>query len=661
LNLFDNQVRNIRLLSLKLRNFKGVKSFDLITYGLNASVFGGNGTGKTTLYDAFLWLLFDKDSTNRKDFSVKTHDSDGNEIHGLEHSVEAILDINGTQIILRKMLAEKWTKKRGEAEKEFTGHETSYWVDDVPVKKNEYVSKINDLINENIFKLITNPFFFNNMLKWEERRKILLEISGNVSDLDVIRSDAKLAKLEQILAGKSVDDYKKIFQERIRKLNQEIEKIPVRIDELVKSIGEEQDYTAVEASLRHYKDQLNAIEAELANATNLANEFRKKQQQLFKLQTDIEARKKVLDEQANAGFKRIIDEKNQLLNQKYKLESEAQAIKSSISLKERYVKDIDAELIKLREQWHTENAKTFTHTDAEDFVCPTCNRPFPEEYIENQISELKANFERSKANALESINAKGKSLKENKVAAESEIASAREQLFNIEANLREINERITEIDKELSKTGPLSADYEQDAQYRELQAAYQALKAELVKPVEDTTKELLLKKSTIVGKIEDLNRILSQKEVVAKTRERIQELKDEERQLAAQISELEGHRYLIEQFIKAKVNLLEDSINSRFKAVRFKLFDTQINGGVVECCETLINTNGSWVPWADANNAGRVNAGLDIINTLTKHYGISAPIFIDNRESVNELIKTESQIINLVVTQDPKLRVEVER
>jgi DNA repair exonuclease SbcCD ATPase subunit len=650
---------NIRLISLRLQNFKGIKSFDLKIDCLNASVFGGNGTGKTTLYDAFQWLLFDKDSTNRKDFSVKTHDYAGNEIHGLEHLVEAILDINDTHVILRKMLAEKWTKKRGEAEKEFTGHETSYWVDDVPVKKGEYQQKINDIIDENIFKLITNPFFFNNMLKWEERRKTLLEISGNVSDIDVIRSNPELFELEGILAGRSTDDYKKIVAERIKKYNQEIEKIPVRIDELVKSIGEEQDYSAIESELQLYKGRLEAVETELADSNKMGMERMSKQQLLYQTQNKLTARKSELEEQANAGFKRVIDEKTQLQNNKFKLESEIQTVKRSLSLINTTV--IDSEMARLREQWRLENAKTFTHSDAESFLCPTCKRPFPEDEIERQINDLKANFDRHKASILEDINNRGKSLKAQKEETENKVAALNNRLMELEANLLEVNERIAEIDKELSKSGHVAVNYEQDPQYKELQYLSETLKAELDNPVENITHDLFAKKRTIFADIENLNRILNQKDVVAKTRERIQELKDEERQLAGKISDLEGHRYLIEQFIKSKVNLLEDSINSRFKAVRFKLFDVQINGGVIECCETLINTNGSWVGWADANNAGRVNAGLDIIGTLSKHYGISAPIFIDNRESVNELIETESQIINLVVTQDSKLGVEVTR
>ncbi len=651
----------IKSLSLKLQNFKGIKGFDLNIGGLNANVFGGNGTGKTTLYDAFLWLLFDKDSTNRKDFSVKTHDAQGAEIHGLEHMVEGALEIDGAPIALRKMLAEKWTKKRGQAEQEFTGHETSYWVDDVPVKKNEYVAKINQLIDESIFKLITNPSHFNSMLKWEERRKILLEISGNVDDIDVIRLTPELAALERMLNGKTTDEYKKIIAERTKKLNHEIEKIPVRIDELTKSIGDEVDYTAAEASLRHYKDMLVAVESEITDASKSSQAFRKQQQDLYQLQAAIDNRKKELEEQANAGFRAVMDERNELLREKLKLDSETMSLEGKIQIKKQLATQFNSDMAKLREQWKAEFAKEFTHSEDQDFVCPTCKRPFPENDIELKIVELKANFEQNKAKTLEDINAKGKSLAADKTATEVEIKTADEELLKIEAHIREIAERIAEIDRELSSNGTVAVDYKEDSKYQELTASYQALKTELDKPVEDNTSGLLTKKATITTEIENLNRILNQKEVVARTKVRIGELKAEERTLAGQISELEGHRYLIEQFIKAKVNLMEDSINSRFKAVRFKLFDTQINGGVVECCETMVNTNGSWVPWADANNAGRVNAGLDIINTLSMHYGVSAPIFLDNRESVNELIETESQIINLVVTQDSKLRVEVER
>jgi hypothetical protein len=225
----------------------------------------------------------------------------------------------------------------------------------------------------------------------------------------------------------------------------------------------------------------------------------------------------------------------------------------------------------------------------------------------------------------------------------------------ISANSKEINERLSEIAKDLSVNPQADINYLDDAEIQRLGQEWKVIHAELGKPVENASAELLQKKQEISSHIEDLNKVLNQHEVTEKTKARIQELKDEERKLAQQIGEAEGQRFLIESFIKAKVNLLEDSINGRFKTVRFRLFDVQINGGVNECCETLING----VPFPDANHAAQINSGLEIISVLSDHYSVTAPIFVDNAEAVNELAKTKGQVIRLVVSEDQELKVEV--
>lgn len=248
-------MNEIKLSKMEIRNFKGRKEFTLNINGLNANIFGENGTGKTTLNDAFLWVLFDKDSTNRKDFSVKPQDKDGNDRHYLETEVTLELLVNGQPRTFRKMLTEKWTKKHGEEDKEFTGHETALWVDTVPVKKKEYTEQINALIDETAFKLLTNPFFFCTQLKWEDRRKTLMEICGDVSDVDVISSDEKLAALTDILNGKSITDQKKIIAEKIKMLNKNIEAIPIRISEQSRKMtfDEEANYPVVDEKLLELK------------------------------------------------------------------------------------------------------------------------------------------------------------------------------------------------------------------------------------------------------------------------------------------------------------------------------------------------------------------------------------------------------------------------
>ena len=646
---------NIRLQRLHLKNFKGIKEFILDINGKNANIFGGNGTGKTTLYDSFLWVLFDKDSNNRKDFSIKTYDSNNNVIHGLEHEVEAVLLFDGNEIKFRKMLTEKWTKKRGEAEKEFTGHETSYWVDDVPVKKNEYMSSINACINENLFKLLTNPLYFNQQLSWQDRRKILLEISGDVSDQEVIDSNTKLSKITEILNGKSIDDYKKILTERTRKLNDDIEKIPVRIDELFKSIPEiQEDYPVIETKLQLFKSQLVNIEKEITNSSESSNEYMKNQRELYKLKDELEKIKAEIKEQSNSGRKSLLHQKIEIASERMQIETKLMIAKDNAIRNDEELKRNSIEIEMLRNNWSNENSKTFVAPNEDKFVCPTCSQSLPNNQIEEKVAEMKLNFENNKKKVLEKINIEGKSLASRNKELQELISKLAHEILSNETRLAQVNYDLEEIEYKLNK--PIQEpDYDEDVRYTDLLEKIQQLQTELNKPIEEVSQELLQKKYTVTQQIDSYNKIFNNKEITEKTNARIEELKQEERKLASQLNELDGHKYLLEQFIKAKVNMLEESINNKFKNVKFQLFDIQINGALNECCNTLVNG----VPWTDVNHAGQVNAGIDIINTLTSHYKVNSPIFVDNREAINELIQTDSQVINLIVSRDKQLRVEV--
>lgn len=655
-------MNEIRLSKMELRNLKGIKEFTLDINGMNASVFGENGTGKTTLYDAFLWSLFNKDSANRADFSVKPQDKNGKDINFLETEVVLHLLINGKPKTLRKMLEEVWTKKRGEAAKEFTGHQTSYWIDDVPVKKKEYSDQINSIIDENAFKLLTNPFFFCTQLKWEERRKILMEICGDVTDEDVIASDKSLGALADILNEKSITDQRKIIAERIKKLNKDIEAIPIKINELSRTLlteSEEVNYQMVEEKLLKKKSALRKIEQSMIDASQMAAAYRQKQQDVFKLNSEIDQQKKELDEAAMAGLKKAIDEKSKLEGERYRLTVDIKSLNSRIKADETLVQENDEKLANLRAAWNTENEKQFIEPDPDHFICPTCQQSLPVETQQEKVAQMRVNFEKSNADELAKISANGRGIGARQQGIKDELEILRNDLMNCEMNLSTVTERLAELDKEIEaeRQRTFGADYELDARYSSLNAKLQAIKAELNKPTEDTTSELLQRKNEVTEQINELNKILNNRDVAKRTSERIDELKDEERTLASQLSEFEKQKYLIEQFIKAKVNLLEETINSRFKLVRWKLFKDNINGGIEEMCEAMVdgiefNRN--------LNHAARVNAGLDIINALAGHYRCTAPIFIDFRESVSRIIETKSQVINLIKSEpDKTLRVEV--
>jgi exonuclease SbcC len=671
----EDGILDIRLDRLSEKHFKGITNFSFKINGKDASIYGDNGTGKTTQFDAFLWLLFGKDSTDRAQFKIKPQDAQGNDIHMLQTEVEATLLIDSKPLKLKKMQEEKYTKRHGSGVTELTGNTISYWWDEEPVNETEYKKRMGELINESIFRMITNPMYFNTKVEWKDRRKILLEICGDKTDEEVIASDAKLAKLGEILNGKSIESYKNILADKLKALNKERADIPPRIDELMLTLPKEQpDYSAIETELQGYRDMLTGIELDMTNATNTANAFRKKQQDLYGLRGKLESVKTRIDTEAGAGRKNLVDEKTKLQGERYQLDAQKGTTEKQITFFEKAIEGNAGKRQQLLDEWKAlklEEANIrvveFIEPDEDNFVCPTCGQGLPEDAKEAKLEEMRARFDENQKKSVANVEASleknknaGLALKKDTETLQASIEKYKEAVIKAGERLEEIDARIAEIDKELL-IDTCAPDYTADAEYTSLQNQIQALQAELEKPVEGDTTSLLQNKQEIQKKIDACNKILNNKDTAEKNSKRIEELKTEEKRLAGQITEYEGHKYLLDQFVVQKVKLLEDTVNSRFKYVTFKMFDVQINGGINEVCEALVNTNGSYIPFSDANFAGKINAGLDIIDALCQHYGVTAPIFIDGRESVIKLIDIPNQIISLIVSENDKsLRVEIQ-
>jgi len=644
---------------LTITNFKGIKNLEIIFNGENTNISGENATGKTTVYDSFMWLLFDKDSTNRKDFNIKTIDKEGNEMHMLEHEVEASIEVDNREIILRKVLVENWTKKRGSADKEFSGHETSYYIDEVPVKKSEYLAKINELIDENVFKLITSPIYFNTMLSWKDRREMLLTICGNITDDQVIDGNYDLKDLKKILSDRTTENYSKIIKEKIKNLNEDIEKIPTRIDELNhnKESIEKIDYESIEKEKEFEHMRLNAIDEQLTNAGAVDEKYNNKLIEISQLKNKLGTIEREI--QLNASRESIEKENklNNLISEKKNIEFRIDTLNKSVDSVDRFLVECTKKREELYKKYDEATESKFIDPDENNFKCTTCGQSLPCDDIKTKIEDMKNSFNKNQRETIEKINKEGKFITEDAKTHElrcneykTELDQSKELLIAVINNIAAIKVEIKNISENTTEI-----DYTSSIEYTQIKAQITKLETELNKPSEDISSALKQEKMEIQSKINDLNKQLSNKEVEEKTNARIKELEVEERNLAEKIAELEGHRYLIEEFIKTKVNMLEEFINSKFKVVRFKLFETQINGGLNECCETLVNG----VPYSDVNNAGKINAGMDIIATLIEHFKVKAPIFVDNAESINDLYNLDTQIIRLIVSRDKQLKVEV--
>ncbi|MCI9015929.1 MAG: AAA family ATPase [Clostridia bacterium] len=642
----------IKIFSLKLKNFKGIKELKIDFNCQNTNIYGANATGKTTVFDAFKWLFFDKDSNDRKDFNIKTLDNNNNPIHFLEHEVEAILIIDGVDMTFKKVLQEKWVKKRGESDQEFSGHETNYWIDEVPVKKKDYEEKINSLIPESLFKLITDPTYFNNQLKWTERRELLINISGtNISDNEILDSKEEFKILKDNLEGRSIDDYKKVVQAKIKDLNKEKETIPVRIDELTNTLITEHDinYKKVEDEKEEYNKQINGIELEMTDTQTKAKEN-------MKIADQLAIAKKEL---ADFKLKKETEYSQKYATDLINLQNEKKVIENTIRLKQEEdsdrllkIKSDQKRKEELYKKWD-EVSKTTLEFAPNSFICPTCKREYETDKKEEIKKQFEDNLNLHKRSEQEAINREGQAinirLDENTKAREK----IQQELPKLDNKLEEINTKIAKIEK--TKETDNSFDVTSLPEYSNKIKEIEELEEKVKNLTNGDISYLQNKKAEIIEAINKLNKTLNERDTQEKTKQRIEELQTLEEDISNKIQELEGQQYALEEFTKTKVELLENAINSKFELVKFRLFDTQINGGLIECCDTLVNG----VPYADVNNAHKILAGLDIINTLIKFYNTSAPIFIDNRESINEIYNINTQIINLIVTTDSTLRIEV--
>lgn len=642
----------IKIFSLKLKNFKGIKDLKIDFNCQNTNIYGANATGKTTIFDAFKWLFFDKDSNDRKDFNIKTLDSNNKPIHFLEHEVEAILVIDGVDMTFKKVLQEKWVKKRGESDREFSGHETNYWIDEVPVKKKDYEEKINSIIPESLFKLITDPLFFNNQMSWKERRELLMNISGStITDENILNSDEKFTTLKVNLEGRSIEDYSKVLAAKIKELNNDREKIPIRIDELTKTLITEHNinYEDLENEKNMCNEELQKIEAEMTDIQTRAKENMKKADQLGIAKNELN----------NLKFRLEVEHNNKYSQEAIKLQNEKTLVESSLRNKRQEYEErgqkIDQDAKRkedLYAKWDEVNKLTLEF-DPNSFICPTCKREYETDKIEEMKKEFETNFNNHKNSEKQAINTEGQTIN----ARIQENTNAREKL---QVEIKELETKLETISKELEtienqQSGAKDFDVTSLPQYQEKLKEVEKLQEIVNKLVADDTTEIQNRKSNIIQQINNIDKQLNERNVQEKTKARIEELEKQEEDIAQKVQELESQQFQIEEFTKTKVELLENAINSNFEIVNFRLFKTQINGGLEECCDTLVNG----VPYSDVNNAHKIIAGLDIIKTLSKFYNNSAPIFIDNRESINTLCTINAQIISLIVTEDTKLRIEV--
>lgn len=655
-------MKKVIIKSISMLNFKGQRELQVNFDPVVTSIFGANGTGKSTIFDAFTWVLFGKDSHDRSDFEIKTLDETGKAIPKLPHEVSVTLVVDGETITLTRRYNETWRKKRGCAEEEFAGHTQERLYNDVPCSVGEWKEKISEICTEEDFKFISNPAYFTSQ-RTDKQRKKLCEMAGTISDAELAKGNPDFIALIERLQGKTIDELKREISAKKRRLKSEIDAIPERIDERKRDMPEETDWLQVEEEIAEKEGALEEVDRILSDSSahdadrdKRKREINKEIRELLDCIEGIEyniLQRATKDfqkaQQAEASRKRSIVDLQEQIKWDTKMLQEA---KSEVDLYTRQREGLIAE-------WREINARTITF-DQDLFECPTCGQPYPAEKAAQLQAQMTSNFNAEKSAAIAENVRKGKSVKASIERATEALKLREKKVADAEAELKTLMKAAPIIIPAQPTAEELDALYAADTEWQSSKKKIDALNADLAKMNDEQQADLSDyhdAKVTLKENIDELKKILAQKDIRDRNQKRISELEADLQTNAQELAMLEGLEFTIAAFSKAKIEAVESRINSMFRVVKFKMYEKQINGGETETCEATVNG----VPYSSLNTAMQVNAGLDIINAISKHLGIHVPIFIENAEGVLKLEPTEAQTIRLVVSDVPKLTISTKK
>ena len=658
-------MKKILLHSITLTNWRGEKN-RTTEFNVDAPTYicGNNGLGKSRHFDAFCWLLFGKDSQDRKDFELRTYDEHHEPLHRCECSVSAIISVDGVQHNLKREYKENWVKPRGQVEEVFAGNITECTWDSVPCKVSDYQKRISEnIIDETVFKMITNPRYFVHNMKWQLQRETLMQMAGTKSDEELASGNDDFKKLLDALNGKSLADFRKELAAEKKRLKAEKDDIEPRIDQTDKMMPEAEDWAALTAQKHEYEERINSIEKALQGSGQLGSATLEQINGLVEKVSNLETKKRELLKQAREDVDKDVEQKNSQRTAIEKDCKEASTKLSDLNIDIKHTEDrikylneqiaaLGPQLGDLRNEWYEINKSVYDGSD----ICPHCGQRLPD----NMIADAKKDFETHKAGLLKMNEERGKSLSQQNKSYADELVTKGEELKSLQSSQKATQKQLDLLYEELSKHPKITPNYPTSTPETEkidkVLADLHNQITELQKPQTDDSMEQMrndLRKEMEDKQqaISDINTRLAKKEQIAKGEKMIEQLQERGKELAQLIADCEKREYVAAQFSKKRITDCEQRINAMFKLVRWQLFDYTQDGNEYECCTPLIDG----VPYDVANTASKINAGLDIINTLCRFNNTYAPIFCDNAESVNRYALTQSQMIYLVVTHDTKL------
>lgn len=642
-------MKEVFLRKIVIENFKGMRHFELEIESMMTEIHGTNGTGKTSLYDAYLWLLTGKDSKGSEAFKVQPVDENNETIPKLTTSVSCLFSIDGVETTFRRSLSQKWSKPKGTDQEILKGNTTDYFIDDVPVTATAFGAKVKESFCDiDKLRMMSSVFQFFS-LPVKEARAMLVEMAGDMPDL--LTEDAYPRLFKDVKETKSVEGSKQRALFARKKDEDARLGIPLRIDE-----NERKKPTHDFAALKIESDRIDRRISEIDGVLQ-----RHADATLFDACADLNKKlnevRSQIDDCERSFRKEREDRIEKFKSQLFKLNRNADEANADISSCNRKINDLgfeingyEIDLNRCKEEWTKVNLNEFK--DTVDAVCPTCGRPFDDEEVTEKRNELIRRFNVDKVERLKEISAKGSRISELLTDAFNRRKELEGKLFNMTESLKGIRNAISDVQMKINEVPTVENLKEASREYMTLISKEASLK-EKISVEKDKSKnafddtEIENEKLSLKARQKDVLRMLGEESRIKEIEERRRQLEQEAIDVAARIAEHDALLHEIRMYGKERINAVEERVSGMFKIVKFQMYERNItNDGEKEICEPLING----VPYSNnLNYASKVNAGIDVINAISRWIGVSMPVFIDNKESVVNTIESYGQVITLVV------------
>lgn len=626
-----------------MQNFKGCNNATYTFDGKNVTVCGANGSGKTTIFDAFTWLLFGKDSLDNAKFEIRPLNENGEQIHNVEISILAELEIDGKIVELKKVQKENYVTKRGSQHPVLQGNKNDYFIDGYPRSEKDYKEYINGIVSDDLFKMLTNPTYFPNM-PWKDQRATIMKFASEVSDVGLATEDSRFTGLlQEIEKAPSTDDIKNKYQKSLNELKKKQIELPVRIDEISNS-KVDIDVAELELLKNSLIEQIADVKSKIADNDKQFEEYQKLSDGIMELKF---AESDLVRKANEDNIKKMREIEDKITDKKFLLRQTEKTVddcERQIDISKNHSVSLNESIESYRNQYRHTQELAF---DENSLVCSYCGQEYPHDKKE----QIKAEFESKKATEIKKITELGNKAKADLDKEKKVITSLNNHLESHRKVLEMLNNAIASLEKQLSEL-PESIDISDTEEYKAIQSqiAEKEQAMSQMNSADEVRKSLNYELECSQTQLIECEKKMAMSQKNIEIDERIEELQAEQREVAQKIADVEKMLYLLDEFIKYKLDKISDSINSQFEMVNFILFKSQLNGGIAETCECQYNG----IPFGSLNSAARIQCGLDIIRTLQRMYGVFVPVFVDNRESCTNIPTMDCQVISLVVSPTDK-------